>query len=544
METTSPRSILSFVLGCSDLLFDSGTCVLMPGTLATDWEKERKRERWIGTLKILISFLAKHPTLADQTPYNPQEVFDDFLNHHRDQLDQQELHVEKNDHLELRFLDLLRQRLKENGPAYKTGGSEPSESKASSSGGLSVWSHFIHSKKSSNADFMSGILEQMNSTQVEDAAGFVLSLPGWDLLKQAVAYRQMSLLLRRPPGRESFQGDVFYLHSRLLERAAKRSDQTGAGSLTALPVIETQAGDVSAYIPTNVIPITDGQICSETELFYCGIRPAINVGLSVSRVESAAQLKTMKQVCGTSSMRSGLLAPVHNFATDDTRGIFLWWFFLLMTGISMIIFSQMKQQASVRRTYKKEMVVARSTLVHLRHSARAQPRPTTLGSSEPESKTSDPASASMPMLLLMWRNWYQPTRDLPLAGHAPCQEELRSFSSASFTRALQREKKEFPSKDLSVPLLPSKEGARLANHLALGQELKERAQSPSEEQQLTFRVLTRKLALRRRFFGVLPADENQNQLANQKKRLPSSELKLVLFRTRKQSRGPRWEELT
>ncbi|GKA43784.1 ATPase subunit 1, partial [Tanacetum coccineum] len=107
-----------------------------------------------------------------------------------------------------------------------------------------------------------------------------------DLSKQAVAYRQMSLLLRRPPGREAFPGDVFYLHSRLLERAAKRSDQTGAGSLTALPVIETQAGDVSAYIPTNVIPITDGQICSETELFYRGIRPAINVGLSVSRVGS------------------------------------------------------------------------------------------------------------------------------------------------------------------------------------------------------------------------------------------------------------------
>jgi proton translocating ATP synthase F1 alpha subunit len=105
-----------------------------------------------------------------------------------------------------------------------------------------------------------------------------------DLSKQSVAYRQMSLLLRRPPGREAFPGDVFYLHSRLLERAAKMSDQTGAGSLTALPVIETQAGDVSAYIPTNVISITDGQIFSETELFYRGIRPAINVGLSVSRV--------------------------------------------------------------------------------------------------------------------------------------------------------------------------------------------------------------------------------------------------------------------
>jgi F-type H+-transporting ATPase subunit alpha len=120
-----------------------------------------------------------------------------------------------------------------------------------------------------------------------------------DLSKQSVAYRQMSLLLRRPPGREAFPGDVFYLHSRSLERAAKMSDQTGAGSLTALPVIETQAGDVSAYIPTNVISITDGQIFSETELFYRGSRPAINVGLSVSRVGSAAQLKAMKQVCGS-----------------------------------------------------------------------------------------------------------------------------------------------------------------------------------------------------------------------------------------------------
>nr|AUN35273.1 ATP synthase alpha subunit [Allium fistulosum] len=135
-----------------------------------------------------------------------------------------------------------------------------------------------------------------------------------DLSKQAVAYRQMSLLLRRPPGREAFPGDVFYLHSRLLERAAKRSDQTGAGSLTALPVIETQAGDVSAYIPTNVIPITDGQICSETELFYRGIRPAINVGLSVSRVGSAAQLKTMKQVRGSSKLELAQYREVAAFA--------------------------------------------------------------------------------------------------------------------------------------------------------------------------------------------------------------------------------------
>jgi F-type H+-transporting ATPase subunit alpha len=119
-----------------------------------------------------------------------------------------------------------------------------------------------------------------------------------DLSKQAVAYRQMSLLLRRPPGREAYPGDVFYLHSRLLERAAKLNDDNGAGSLTALPVIETQANDVSAYIPTNVISITDGQIFLETDLFYQGIRPAVNVGLSVSRVGSAAQIKAMKQVAG------------------------------------------------------------------------------------------------------------------------------------------------------------------------------------------------------------------------------------------------------
>jgi F-type H+-transporting ATPase subunit alpha len=119
-----------------------------------------------------------------------------------------------------------------------------------------------------------------------------------DLSKQAVAYRQMSLLLRRPPGREAYPGDVFYLHSRLLERAAKMNDEHGAGSLTALPVIETQANDVSAYIPTNVISITDGQIFLETDLFYQGIRPAVNVGLSVSRVGSAAQTKAMKKVAG------------------------------------------------------------------------------------------------------------------------------------------------------------------------------------------------------------------------------------------------------
>ncbi|MEY4879870.1 MAG: hypothetical protein RJB62_1339, partial [Pseudomonadota bacterium] len=120
-----------------------------------------------------------------------------------------------------------------------------------------------------------------------------------DLSKQAVAYRQMSLLLRRPPGREAYPGDVFYLHSRLLERAAKLNDANGGGSLTALPIIETQANDVSAYIPTNVISITDGQIFLETDLFYQGIRPAVNVGISVSRVGSAAQIKAMKQVAGS-----------------------------------------------------------------------------------------------------------------------------------------------------------------------------------------------------------------------------------------------------
>ena len=120
-----------------------------------------------------------------------------------------------------------------------------------------------------------------------------------DLSKQAVAYRQMSLLLRRPPGREAYPGDVFYLHSRLLERAAKLNDANGGGSLTALPIIETQANDVSAYIPTNVISITDGQIFLESDLFYQGIRPAVNVGISVSRVGSAAQIKAMKQVAGS-----------------------------------------------------------------------------------------------------------------------------------------------------------------------------------------------------------------------------------------------------
>ena len=135
-----------------------------------------------------------------------------------------------------------------------------------------------------------------------------------DLSKQAVAYRQMSLLLRRPPGREAYPGDVFYIHSRLLERAAKMSDARGAGSMTALPIIETQAGDVSAYIPTNVISITDGQIFLETELFYKGVRPAVNVGLSVSRVGSAAQIKAMKQVAGSIKLELAQYREMESFA--------------------------------------------------------------------------------------------------------------------------------------------------------------------------------------------------------------------------------------
>ena len=135
-----------------------------------------------------------------------------------------------------------------------------------------------------------------------------------DLSKQATAYRQMSLLLRRPPGREAYPGDVFYIHSRLLERAAKMNEDNGAGSLTALPVIETQANDVSAYIPTNVISITDGQIFLETTLFYKGIRPAINVGLSVSRVGSAAQTKAMKKVAGSIKLELAQYREMEAFA--------------------------------------------------------------------------------------------------------------------------------------------------------------------------------------------------------------------------------------
>jgi F-type H+-transporting ATPase subunit alpha len=136
-----------------------------------------------------------------------------------------------------------------------------------------------------------------------------------DLSKQAEAYRAVSLLLRRPPGREAYPGDVFYLHSRLLERAAKLSDARGGGSLTALPVIETKAGDISAYIPTNVISITDGQVFLETDLFNSGIRPAINVGNSVSRVGSAAQVKAMKQVSGTLKLDLAQFRELESFAT-------------------------------------------------------------------------------------------------------------------------------------------------------------------------------------------------------------------------------------
>jgi F-type H+-transporting ATPase subunit alpha len=140
-----------------------------------------------------------------------------------------------------------------------------------------------------------------------------------DLSKQAVAYRQLSLLLRRPPGREAYPGDVFYLHSRLLERAAKMSDDRGAGSLTALPIIETQAGDVSAYIPTNVISITDGQIYLESDLFFSGVRPAVNVGISVSRVGGAAQTKLMKSIAGMLRLELAqyrAMAAFAQFASD------------------------------------------------------------------------------------------------------------------------------------------------------------------------------------------------------------------------------------
>src|ERR1051325_7471943 len=140
-----------------------------------------------------------------------------------------------------------------------------------------------------------------------------------DLTKHAVAYRQMSLLLRRPPGREAYPGDVFFLHSRLLERAAKLSDELGAGSLTALPIIETKEGDVSAYIPTNVISITDGQIFLESELFFSGVRPAINVGISVSRVGGNAQIKAMKKIAGSLRLDLAAFRELEAFAQLGTE---------------------------------------------------------------------------------------------------------------------------------------------------------------------------------------------------------------------------------
>ena len=140
-----------------------------------------------------------------------------------------------------------------------------------------------------------------------------------DLSKQAAAYRQLSLLLRRPPGREAFPGDVFYLHSRLLERAVKLSDEKGGGSLTALPIIETQEGDVSAYIPTNVISITDGQIYLEPDLFFAGVRPAINVGISVSRVGGNAQTKTMKKIAGSLRLDLAAYRELEAFAQLGTE---------------------------------------------------------------------------------------------------------------------------------------------------------------------------------------------------------------------------------
>jgi len=175
-----------------------------------------------------------------------------------------------------------------------------------------------------------------------------------DLSKQAVAYRQMSLLLRRPPGREAYPGDVFYLHSRLLERAAKMNDDHGAGSLTALPVIETQAGDVSAYIPTNVISITDGQIFLETALFYKGIRPAVNVGLSVSRVGSAAQIKAMKQVAGSIKLELAQYREMEafsQFASDLDASTQR----LLARGVRL---TELLKQAQYRPIPVEEQVVA------------------------------------------------------------------------------------------------------------------------------------------------------------------------------------------
>lgn len=175
-----------------------------------------------------------------------------------------------------------------------------------------------------------------------------------DLSKQAVAYRQMSLLLRRPPGREAYPGDVFYVHSRLLERAVKLNKENGSGSITALPVIETQAGDVSAYIPTNVISITDGQIFLETELFYKGVRPAINVGLSVSRVGSAAQVAAMKQVAGSLKLSLAQFREVEAFASfgselDETTQ------FTLKRGLRLV--ELLKQGQGVPYTVQEQIIL-------------------------------------------------------------------------------------------------------------------------------------------------------------------------------------------
>jgi F-type H+-transporting ATPase subunit alpha len=178
-----------------------------------------------------------------------------------------------------------------------------------------------------------------------------------DLSKQAVSYRQMSLLLRRPPSREIFPGDVFFLHSRLLERAAKLNDSVGAGSLTALPIIETQAGDLSAYIPTNVISITDGQIFLESELFYKGVRPAVNVGLSVSRVGSAAQPKVMKAVAGSLKLELAQYREVEAFASfgselDDATQ------FTLVRGIRLIEILNQRPYAPLALYYQIVLIYA------------------------------------------------------------------------------------------------------------------------------------------------------------------------------------------
>jgi len=174
--------------------------------------------------------------------------------------------------------------------------------------GCSMGEHFMHSGKESGKKLSSGAPYPKHALLVYD-----------DLSKQAVAYRQLSLLLRRPPGREAFPGDVFYLHSRLLERATKLSDDNGAGSLTALPIIETQEGDVSAYIPTNVISITDGQIYLEPDLFYKGVRPAINVGISVSRVGGSAQVKAMKKIAGSLRLDLAAFRELEAFAQLGTE---------------------------------------------------------------------------------------------------------------------------------------------------------------------------------------------------------------------------------